>query len=80
MDDYKAMTQRNKRRLGRIARAIALECRHMIQGCLREEEWRDCDREFEAIIMKRLTTIVDTWGTPSVGSALVSKSLPRNLR
>jgi hypothetical protein len=34
----------------RIARA----CRHIIQCCLREEEWIDCDREFYEIIRDAL--------------------------
>lgn len=34
----------------RIARA----CRHIIQCCLREEEWIDCDRAFYEIIRDAL--------------------------
>jgi hypothetical protein len=43
--------------LRELAWQLAHECRHVIQGCLREEEWPDADREFYAIIeegLKRL--------------------------
>lgn len=33
-----------------LARRLAKECRHVVQGCLREEEWRDADEEFLGII------------------------------
>ena len=33
---------------------IALRCRHVIQVCLREEEWPDADREFYRIIRQGL--------------------------
>ena len=29
---------------------MALRCRHLIQACLREEEWGDADREFYLLI------------------------------
>jgi hypothetical protein len=32
------------------ARRLARECRNIVQACLREEEWRDADDEFSAII------------------------------
>ncbi len=28
---------------------IARRCRHIVQACLREEEWLEADREFYAI-------------------------------
>lgn len=33
---------------------IARRCRHVIQVCLREEEWIDADREFYRIIREGL--------------------------
>ena len=29
---------------------LAVQCRRIVQGCLREEEWRDADREFYLVI------------------------------
>jgi hypothetical protein len=29
---------------------LAKQCRNVVQSCLREEEWRDCDLEFYKII------------------------------
>lgn len=45
--------------LDALAWRIARECRTIIQGCVREEEWQDYDREFFATIragMQRQTT------------------------
>ena len=36
---------------------IARRCRHVIQVCLREEEWGDADREFYRICREEL----DRW-------------------
>jgi DNA-binding FadR family transcriptional regulator len=33
-----------------VAWRIAKECRSIVQGCLREEEWQDADREFFEVI------------------------------
>ena len=33
---------------------IARRCRHIIQTCLREEEWGDADREFYRVCMDEL--------------------------
>ncbi len=33
-----------------LAIRLAKQCRQIIQGCLREEEWRDCDLEYYRII------------------------------
>ena len=33
---------------------IARRCRHVIQVCLREEEWADADREFYRICREEL--------------------------
>jgi hypothetical protein len=39
---------------------MARRCRHIIQGCLREEEWRDADAEFSAVILEELERLVGT--------------------
>jgi hypothetical protein len=33
---------------------MARACRHVVQGCLREEEWRDADEAFFEIIHAEL--------------------------
>jgi len=32
-----------------LARKTAIQCRHVIESCLREEEWRDADEFYEII-------------------------------
>jgi hypothetical protein len=44
-------------RLKQVALRMARRCRHIIQGCLREEEWRDADTEFYAIILEELQNL-----------------------
>jgi hypothetical protein len=39
-------------RLDEAAWRIARDCRNAIQGCLREEEWQDADREFHRVILQ----------------------------
>lgn len=41
-------------RLHVLAQRMARACRHVIQGCLREEEWIDCDEAFVEIILAEL--------------------------
>lgn len=36
---------------------IARRCRHLVQGCLREEEWADADREFYRIARQEIESI-----------------------
>jgi hypothetical protein len=36
---------------------IARRCRHIVQACLREEEWGDADREFYLIARQELETL-----------------------
>jgi len=36
---------------------IARRCRHIIQSCLREEEWGDADREFYLIARQELEAL-----------------------
>jgi len=43
--DGKATSERNE-----AAWRAARDCRHVVQGCLREEEWRDADLEFYDVI------------------------------
>jgi len=33
---------------------IARRCRHIVQACLREEEWADADREFYLVARQEL--------------------------
>ncbi len=39
-----------RRDLDEIAWRLARDCRQIVQGCLREEEWQDADQEFLSII------------------------------
>jgi hypothetical protein len=41
-------------RLHALALRMARACRHVIQGCLREEEWLDADEAFFEIILAEL--------------------------
>lgn len=36
---------------------VARECRQIIQGCLREEEWPDADREFYGVALLALESL-----------------------
>lgn len=38
-------------RMQEAAHRMARACRHIVQACLREEEWRDADEEFERVIL-----------------------------
>jgi hypothetical protein len=35
---------------------IARRCRHVVQACLREEEWADADREFYRVCREELAS------------------------
>lgn len=41
-----------------LAMRLARQCRHIVQACLREEEWQDADREFFAVIREGLERLV----------------------
>lgn len=43
-----------------MARKAARQCRHVIQSCLREEEWRDADNEFHEIIRQAFLDLLQT--------------------
>jgi len=43
---------------------IARRCRHVIQACLREDEWADADREFYRICREELAG----FGQPSLNT------------
>lgn len=45
------------RKLHEAALRMARRCRFIIQACLREEEWRDADREFYTVILEGLTDL-----------------------
>ena len=34
-------------------------CRYLIQACLREEEWRDCDREFYLVLREESSAVAE---------------------
>ncbi len=36
---------------------IARRCRHIVQACLREEEWGEADREFYVIVRQELEAL-----------------------
>ncbi len=38
---------------------LARRCRHIVQACLREEEWADADREFYQVIREGLEQFRD---------------------
>lgn len=44
----------DEHRLKQTALRMARRCRWIVQGCLREEEWIDCDEEFFAVILEEL--------------------------
>lgn len=45
---------RDNARLHAAALRIARRCRHIVQGCLREEEWADADHEFYVVILEEM--------------------------
>jgi len=49
-------------RLQVLALRMARACRRVVQGCLREEEWRDADEEFCRVIVAGLKEAVDGSG------------------
>ena len=49
-----AGTDDGQDRLHALAKRMARGCRHVVQACLREEEWRNADLEFYAIILAGL--------------------------
>ena len=44
-------------KLHETAIRLARKCRHIVQACLREEEWGDTDREFYMIIREELEAL-----------------------
>jgi hypothetical protein len=57
------------RRTHETAVRMAVQCRRIVQACLREEEWIDADREFYAVIREGLEAFQG-------GSARARKSSP----
>jgi hypothetical protein len=49
-DHSPLLAQQSRAGLGDTARRLARECREIVQGCLREEEWQDADQEFAKVI------------------------------
>jgi hypothetical protein len=44
-------------RLHEAAIRIARRCRHVVQACLREEEWAEADREFYRVARQELEAL-----------------------
>ena len=53
---------KDARCLHEAAQRMARQCRHIVQGCLREEEWRDADAEFYAVILEELKQLTRETG------------------
>lgn len=53
---------------------MARRCRHIVQGCLREEEWGDADAEFCAIILDGLQKLFANSQNGSEGDCLRTAS------
>lgn len=51
---YHRASKRNADLTDEAAWRMAQECRSVVQSCLREEEWKDADQEFFAVISKGL--------------------------
>jgi hypothetical protein len=52
------MSQPADPRIHEAAVCMARRCRYLIQACLREEEWRDCDLEFYLVLREELERFV----------------------
>lgn len=50
-------SKRNADLTGEAAWQMARECRSVVQSCLREEEWKDADQEFFAVISNGLARL-----------------------
>ena len=53
-DEQLVQAENADERLRQAALRMARRCRWIVQGCLREEEWIDCDEEFFAVILEEL--------------------------
>jgi len=56
-------------RLHDAAQRIARACRFVVQGCLREEEWRDADEAFAEVILVGLEKLNNETNTRTTKSA-----------
>jgi len=56
-------------RVHRAAIGMARRCRHVIQACLREEEWGDADFEFYMIIREGVERCIIEVREPSAQAA-----------
>ena len=54
---------------------MARRCRYLIQACLREEEWRDCDREFYLVLREELERFVEPSGRRPAQAADMNEAL-----
>jgi len=56
-----------QQRLRALAQRMARACRHVVQGCLREEEWLDADEAFFEIISAGFEELSNGCGCQPVG-------------
>lgn len=49
--DLESSAREQQKRREELAMRLAQDCRYIIQGCLREEEWQDADQEFFEVIV-----------------------------
>jgi hypothetical protein len=48
--DVELVAEERRKSREALAMRLAQDCRYIIQGCLREEEWQDADQEFFEVI------------------------------
>ena len=48
----------SEKQLDKLSWRLARQCRHIIQACLREEEWIDADHEFYLAIRAEISRLM----------------------
>jgi hypothetical protein len=61
-------------RVHALATRLARACRTIVQACLREEEWRDADREFHFVIRSGLEEALREGSDEAPGPGVVPRS------
>ena len=51
VQDLESVAKERQKRREELAMRLAQDCRCIVQGCLREEEWQDADHEFYDVIV-----------------------------
>ena len=59
-----------------LAIRAARECRHIVQACLREEEWLDADREFYRVIRAGMEEVLQQSVSRTLQAARATRALP----